>query len=349
MRRRPILIIGVLFLTLFTLLAIFRNHRQENGKWRDALQEKNETTAPITAEASVMPLNGVSQDILTPGNYSYTFRTVDGERSYTLHVPRGYDGSKNLPLLVHLHGGMGTAESSDASTGFSALSDERGFLLVYGQGSKGRIGLTSWNAGDCCGSSQEKNNNVDDVGYIETVLTHVQEKVKVDPGRVYVSGMSNGSMLANRLACEIPKLLAGVATVSGTTQVDTCNPSKPLPHIIIHGTADTNVPYNGGRSKSPFNSGTFLAVEDELQTWSKRNGCEGNREITRLSDAAKDGTSVDTLKYQRCPQGKEVVLYRVNGGEHAWPGGRAGTNALERAESTKDLNASETILNFFGI
>ena len=287
--------------------------------------------------------------VLAPGDYTYTFETSDGQRSYVIHVPIGYDGTKALPVLLHLHGGMGTAASGNLSTKFSSLADSHEFIVVYGQGTTGAAGFTSWNAGGCCGSSQEKNNDIDDVAYVGTVLAQVQEKLKVDTARIYVSGMSNGSMLANRLACEVPHLIAGVATVSGTTQVSVCNPSRTIPHVIIHGTIDTNVPYAGGKSGSPFNSGTFPAVEDELKTWSMRNGCNVMALSTSVAALeVSDGTSADRLTYASCPEGKEVVLYRINNGGHSWPGGTTGSNDLE-GQPSQAIDASQTILNFFGL
>ena len=292
---------------------------------------------------------GNSPIVLAPGDYTYTFETADGQRSYVVHVPIGYDGTKALPVLLHLHGGMGTAASGNLSTGFSSLADSREFIVVYGQGTTGSAGFTSWNAGGCCGSSQEKNNDIDDVAYVGTVLAQVQEKLEVDTARIYVSGMSNGSMLANRLACEVPHLIAGVATVSGTTQVSVCNPSRAIPHIIIHGTIDTNVPYAGGKSGSPFNSGTFPAVEDEFKTWSTRNGCNVMALSTSVvASEVSDGTSADRLTYASCPEGKEVVLYRINNGGHSWPGGTTGSNDLE-GQPSQAIDASQTILNFFGL
>ncbi len=348
--RRPILTVGVLVVATLLAGAVIRSHREGSGGVRtlspptvkpiDAVVETPEPTQPVTSTV---------QEKVAPGKHVYTFETKDGERRYVVHVPTSYDGIKALPVLLHLHGGLGTAESSDTSTSFSAWAEQRGFLLVYGEGTKGRISFTSWNAGGCCGQSQEKNNNVDDVGYIREVLSQVQDEFLVNKSRIYVSGMSNGSMLANRLACEIPDLIAGVATVSGTTQVSQCDPTRMLPHVIIHGTADDNVPYYGGKSGSPLNSGTFVAVEDEFKTWAKRNGCSGDIVTMSVSNEGNDGTSVDKLSFASCPKGKEVVLYRVNGGKHAWPGGRAGTNKLELSKPSQSLKASEVILDFFGL
>ncbi len=347
--RRPILAVGMLVVATLLAGAVIRSYREGSGGMRNPVSPPTKPidTVVETPEPT-QPVTPTIQKKVAPGKHVYTFETQDGERRYVVHVPTSYDGTKALPVLLHLHGGLGTAESSDTSTSFSALAEERGFLLVYGEGTKGRISFTSWNAGGCCGQSQEKNNNVDDVRYVREVLTQVQEKFQVHQNHIYVSGMSNGSMLANRLACEIPELIAGVATVSGTTQVSQCDPTRALPHIIIHGTADDNVPYYGGKSGSPLNSGTFAAVEDEFKTWAKRNGCSGDIVTTSISSEGSDGTSVDKLSFASCPKGKEVVLYRVNGGKHAWPGGRAGTNKLELSKPSQGLKASEAILDFFG-
>lgn len=358
MRRRAI--VGILVVAAVLGIATVRSQRAEktitnepvvSGQTlREKVKERvGEKMSEGEEGAAQSVAEGASKENITPGDHVYTFTTKDGERSYLVHVPKGYDSSRKMPVLFHFHGGSGSAESGASSSGFSKFSDERGFIAVYGEGTTGVIKLRSWNAGGCCGSSQAKNKNVDDVGYVREVLSRVKTNFQVDETRVYMTGMSNGSMLVNRLACEVPDLFAGAAAVSGTIQVDTCSPTKHIPMLIMHGTADTNVPYTGGQGESILNRSTFISVEDTFKDWGKRNGCTGTVTTTALKPLIDDGTSVDRLTYATCPSKQDVVLYRINGGIHGWPGGGAGTNRLELKRPSQAISGSETILSFFGL
>lgn len=278
---------------------------------------------------------------------SSNFRLDGIERTYTVHVPYGYSPNKAYPVLFGLHGGFGTSKQFEQSSGLSELADQRGFIAVYGQGTSwGRIKAPVWNAGGCCGKAVDAQKNIDDVGYAREVMKRVGKDYRVDTARLFVTGMSNGGMMANRLACEAADLFAGAAIVSGTIQVSSCTPSKQLPILIIHGTADANVPYYGGTGSKAINQSTYIPVEQEFAEWGVRNGCSGAVTTVRQPDDSSTGKTVDKLSYPRCRQ--PTILYRINDGEHEWPGGQLTTNRLERSEPTKVMNASRTIVDFFG-
>jgi polyhydroxybutyrate depolymerase len=238
--------------------------------------------------------------------------------------------------LFAFHGGFGTADSYELSSRFSEYADQRGFVVVYGQGT-GQNPV--WNAGGCCGSAMASRENIDDVGYARNVLSQIKTKYNINNREVYAAGMSNGSMFTNRLACEASDVFAGAATVSGTIQVPVCNPTKRMPMLIVHGTADSRIPYYGGTGTVLTSSSTFIPVEQEFADWGKRDGCLGATSTVRIPSLdSADSKTVDRITFQSC--GKPVELYRINGGEHEWPGA---------SSATKVFNASETILNFFGL
>jgi polyhydroxybutyrate depolymerase len=279
---------------------------------------------------------------------TFNFTTADGRtRSYMVHTPPGLDPSHTYPVLFGFHGGFGTAETFAGSTGFSELADERGFIVVYGQGtSLGVVHAPTWNAGGCCGQSDEGHHNVDDVAYVRAVVAAVEAAFPVNHERIYMTGMSNGSMLVNRLACEAADVFAGAATVSGTIQIKSCTPSKRIPLMIVHGTDDSNVPYDGGKGSTLVNRSTYEPVEQEFTEWAARNGCTGTVTTSSVAPLTLDGKTIDLLSYQHCAA--RTVLYRINHGIHEWPGGSDQyKNPLERSAPTRAFIASKTIADFF--
>ncbi len=303
-------------------------------------------------KSQVKPRPKTPTPTVTPGDYTFSFPTKDGlTRSYMVHIPKGYTPTKKYPVLFGFHGEFGTAEAFANSTAFSSYSDARGFIVVYGQGTAlGPVkSATNWNAGSCCGQAVTNKKNIDDVSYMRKVVQDIESKYAVDTSRIYITGMSNGSMFSNRLICQVSDIIAGAATVSGTFQIpfSSCTPSKQVPILVIHGTKDTTVPYYGGAgSGAATKSNTFIPVEKEFAEWGTRNGCSGA--ITTISVPpleTTDGNTVDELTYPSCTQ--QVVLYRVNGGVHEWPSGLPGKNPLEKGSPSKALNASLTIVDFF--
>ena len=238
-----------------------------------------------------------------PGDYQVTLTFQGYARSYILHVPPQYDGKTPLPLVIALHQFGGDAASFANATGFNNEADAEGFFVVYPQGLNG-----SWNAGTCCRPSSQQ--IFDDADFIKTVLVKLESDLAVNDSRVYVAGESNGGMLAYRLACDFPQDFAAIAAVSATSVVtESCNATSPVSVMAVHGTADTDIPYNNS-TRSASNLPVPPAV-DAVSYWAKRDGTvsvpqqqvEGNLTVTTYSG----GLNVT-----------EVVLYTVKGGTHGW-------------------------------
>ena len=238
-----------------------------------------------------------------PGDYHVALTFQGYARSYILHVPPQYDGKTPLPLVIALHAFGGDAASFANFTGFSKDADAEGFFVVYPQGLNG-----SWNAGSCCRPSSQQ--IFDDADFIKTVLVKLESDLAVNDSRVYVVGESNGGMLAYRLACDFPQDFAAIAAVSATSVVtESCNATSPVSVMAVHGTADTDIPYNNS-TRSTSNLPAPPAV-DAVSYWAKRDGTvsvprqqvEGNLTVTTYSGGLN---------------GTEVVLYTVNGGTHGW-------------------------------
>ena len=167
------------------------------------------------------------------------------ERSYILHVPSAYDKTHPLAVVLVFHGGGGNAENTVNTSEFNKQADKSGFLAVYPNGS-GRLGdkILTWNGGTCCGFALE--HNIDDVGFVRAILKDLQSIAEIDSKRVYATGISNGGIMAYRLACEASDVIAAIGPVAGTQNFTPCEPNQPVSVIHFHGTDDQHLPYAGG-------------------------------------------------------------------------------------------------------
>jgi polyhydroxybutyrate depolymerase len=271
--------------------------------------------------------------------------TVDQtERSYALHVP---DTPKfQLPLVIVLHGGGGSAQSAIAQTGFNAEADRQGFIAAYPEGSDrarpllnalGKPSFHTWNAGACCGYAVE--HGVDDVGFIRAMVADIGKRYPLDPKRVYAAGHSNGGMMAYRLACEASDLVAAIGAVSAVIVVAPCEPRFPVSVIDIHGTADRNVPIEGGVGPKSISKYPYPPVERSIAFWAAWDDC-GKDPIV-----SAPAPSVTLRSYPLCTLGIAVDYYVIEGGGHAWPGGKRLAKFLD--EPSNAIDATQLIWQFF--
>ena len=264
-----------------------------------------------TAVAVVMFLSaacgGGGGDSAPPAPVQHGSVTVDGqERTYRVFVPPTLDRSRPAPLVLVLHGGAGGVDDIVRTTGFDreALSGE--FIAAYPEGTQ-----RAWNAGKCCGSAPRR--NPDDVGFLIQVLDELEADYRVDRSRIFVTGVSNGAMMAYRLACERADRITAVGVVAGSVMVDGCQPSRPVSVLEIHGTEDTLIPYLGGIPAAPEAEAAppYTATPAMMQRWADINGCPPP------TPSKVDG-AVTTDDWTGCRNGSAVRLVTVQGAGHVW-------------------------------
>jgi polyhydroxybutyrate depolymerase len=158
------------------------------------------------------------------------------------------------PLVVALHSLYHTGTDAEAEEGLDALAATAGFAVAYPDGTAG-----SWDAGSCCG--QAAATHVDDVGWLRSLISDLEQRYPIDPRRVILVGLSNGGMLAYRYACEHADEIAGIAVVAASLQVSTCHPANPVEVVAIHGLLDQHVPYNGVAWSEPLQSPITSTLE----------------------------------------------------------------------------------------
>lgn len=253
-------------------------------------------------------------------------------RDYYVYIPNDIKKfSKKLPLVIVLHGAGSHGLNVEKSTKFSETAQKEGFVVVYPNGFKVSNGMhAGWNAVHCCGDAMEL--NIDDVGFIGFLIDEMVKNAHVDAARVYVLGNSNGGMLAQRVAREIPHKITAVASVVAGAYGDEVAGWKSVPIMFINDQDDAVIPFNGGILKAdsqykvdrvvPFKSSLY-----QSQFWAKVNGCAPNPRISVVAN-------VKVLQYI-CPHGNEVVHYVTHGLGHVWP------------EMEAPFNATDIVWDFF--
>ncbi|KLO31829.1 polyhydroxybutyrate depolymerase [Mycolicibacter heraklionensis] len=241
---------------------------------------------------------GVAQP--APDGTSVHTLTVGGlQRSYRVYRPAGLPAA--APLVVMLHGGFGSAANAERRYGWDELADTAKFVVAYPDGVS-----RAWNTGgNCCGRAAAE--GVDDVGFIAAVVGDVGRAVAIDPARVYVTGMSNGGIMAYTLACATG-LFAAIGPVAAT-QLGPCPSPHPTSVLHIHGAADPNIRYDGGPGAGVAQiDGPSVPEVDAF--WRTVDDCAPPVSTT---DGAVTSAIAD------CPSGRSVQLTTIAGGGHQWP------------------------------
>ncbi|AYU83842.1 hypothetical protein, conserved [Leishmania donovani] len=251
-----------------------------------------------------------------------TFKTIENaEREAVVYVPKSYPtpvggtAPKPVALLLLFHGLNDNCKHFMDATGFVPYAELDGFVLVSVCGSLGYLG-TGWNAGMCCGFLEEKPN---DVAFAKQVVTELSQSVCIDKTRVMAAGFSNGAMLAEVLACDAPEMFRAVASVSGvveirpgndaaltacTAAVEKASSTVRTSVLMVHGTADLLVPWDGNKLLG------FPSIVKNLEGWRERNGCTDETNTTISTD-----TYVNII-YANCSVGKRAGSLPASDEEH---------------------------------
>jgi polyhydroxybutyrate depolymerase len=290
-------------------------------------------TASGSADAAPAPTPTVAPDCAptreaAPGTTVETFTGAGQVREYLLTVPDDYDGTTAVPMVLSFHGLTGNKEAHEANTSMGKVGGERGYVVV----TPGALGQPSqWNA-------FAVPNMADDYSYIQALVTELSQKLCIDTDRVFAAGHSNGSAFSAFLVCRPPFQFAGVAMVSATTS-NTCPDDVNPATLAVHGTADTTVPFMGGRIND---SALILPSAPELiRKYVTDRACDPTPTLTMPHPGVQRAT------YGACLGGSEVVFDTVAGGTHSWPGGRNAASEPTNSEAGKTYDTTNAIFDFF--
>ena len=275
-----------------------------------------------------------------PGSLASAQIHFGGEtRTFRTYIPAGLPDKAAVPLLFVLHGSAGSGEDMIAITqhGFERIADKEKFVVVYPDALERR-----WN---------EHDGTADDVGFILAIADKLAAESLIDKKRIFIAGISNGGMMAQRLVCEHADRIAGIATVAGTLPeklARVCKPSRPVPALILHGTADPIVPWNGGPVAGFAEFGVVLSGLDTVAFWTANNRCRGAAVTTTLADRdLQDGTRIRMERYADCAVRGSVSLIVIEGGGHTWPGGFQYLPERFIGRTTREIDANQVIWDFF--
>jgi polyhydroxybutyrate depolymerase len=232
-------------------------------------------------------------------------------RQYVVYIPKNYTATSPVPLMMVIHGAHNTPALAESWSQMDPISEQNGFIVVY------PAGLDCWKVGTTVlpGCTTED----DDVGFLNNVVTEVESHACIDPKRVYVTGISNGSMMAQYMGCHFADIFAAAGGVAGAGG---CTPSRPLPIFYVLGTADQTVGWDNGAN---------------ALNWAKRDNCNTTTPVTVYDQGGNT-----CIVYQGCSAGVEVEFCTVTGMLHCWP-----DNCYQGSSGYTPFQASPLMWQFF--
>lgn len=265
--------------------------------------------------------------------------SIDGlKREFITYIPSGIINGRKLPVIISLHGRLGTAERQMKFADFIPIAEREKVIIVCPQGIE-----RSWNDGR---ETPANSKGINDVKFIDQLITYIINTDNADAGRIYVTGMSNGGFMASRLACELSNRIAAIAVVAASMDEGmSYQPRKIIPVMDIQGTKDPLVPFGGGMMKKGA-GGSIYGHKEVLAKWATTDGCNNKPVVTNLPVKISDGTSVIKEEYSNT-NGVKVIGFTIVEGGHTWPGGSQYLPKFVIGTVTKNLNACEEIWKFF--
>ena len=305
-----------------------------------------------------------SHPVLAPKSGSYVFAlTFDGrQRDYRLHVPPAATEGRPLPLVLNLHGATQNGLLEEITSGMDPNADMNGYLVAYPDGTRISKVLTpdpvaknaqyGWNAGQCCGLPVTK--HVDDVGFLLKVIADIAARTPVDLRRVYMTGISNGGMMAYAMAAEASGHITAISSVSGQVEIPVIHPTRAVPTMEFHSVNDPIAKFDGVPNANPL---LRLSVMQGIAQWVRADGCNSKPHrgvsIVGAAGSISAGETATPITYAHCRSGTQVELWRFTGSGHVWPGSTLNTGPKKTwilagvGRGTVLVDANETMWQFF--
>ena len=282
-----------------------------------------------------------------PDSRAFTTLAIDvpiGGRARTALacVPAGTPPAAGWPIVLAFHGGQSHPEMMRAFSGLDTFAAAGRAVVVYPAGTGSREGLFTWNGGNCCGEALADAS--DDVGFVRELLTALEGRLPIDRSRIHATGMSNGAMMAYRVAAELADRIASIVPVAGPLALADIAPSRPVSVLHFHGTLDQFTPLEGGIGRRSVTRVSHRPVLEGILQWVHADGCPAEYacDVVPCTD---EGITIERFAWGPGRDGSEVVFYRLEGGGHTWPGRKPDSFFL--GPSALSLDANAIIWDFF--
>lgn len=282
---------------------------------------------------------GCNREFKGDGSTKKQSFTYDGEkRKFRIYFPENYDENQLYPVVFALHGRFGDGKQMEKSSLFNPIADENNVIMVYPDGYE-----KSWNDGR--GEGPAADNNIDDVGFIDALINLIIGDYAVDDSKIYVCGMSNGGFMSMRLAHELNDRIAAFGTVTGSLSSSYNEPlNQSVPVMLIAGTEDPLVPYNGGEVAE---SGTYsFGFEDLFDYYATNNNCT-TFNVEQLPQVNDDGVIAEKWVYSDCSNNEKCILFKNIGAGHTWPSGASSLGENVVGKESSEIDASRELMSFF--
>ncbi|WP_372603478.1 PHB depolymerase family esterase [Actibacterium sp.] len=313
---------------LAVVLSVSGCQTATSGPIRDAIKARRDAKSDVVSVAPGLDLYSIVHGGIT--------------RTFYVHVPDNFDSSANKGAVFAFHGGQGTGDKTAATSGLPAAADQMGFVAVFPNAGDGR----QWNDG-----RETTTSKIDDVGFVHAIINLLEDDLGVNRNHIFATGISNGGMMVQRLACDDTRDFAAFAVIAAnmpSNLLPVCKPSRAAPIMFFNGTTDPLMPFDGGVIKSSKllgagAGGNVVSNAETIAFWTSVNHCGGESK-TSLPDRVNDGTTVVQRTFS-C-SGSEVISYLIANGGHTWPGADQREMRVT-GKITKDLSATPTMLSFF--
>lgn len=304
---------------------------------------------PAVLLLAVFALGGLSAAVAQPagpaGGRSLTERIQVGDetRTYLIDLPAG--PAVPRPTIIALHAAGQTSEGLKDYLGLEPAARREGYVTVYPQGI-GRV----WNDGRPAAMRLKAVLTPgDDVPFLVALAQKLVQQGIADPARLYLLGISNGGFMVERMACEFADLFAAYSVAMATAPAnyrEECRPSRPVPIMFVHGTADGVIAWNGFWTPV----GATLSAPDSAALYARLDSCAQATDQDLPDVEPLDATTVSVRRYTACDGGVEVALYRVERGGHQSPARvetKPGLATPFLGLRNRDMDMGEESLAFF--
>lgn len=301
---------------------------------------------------------GLQSAVFPDGKTLHRSIPSDGQtREYILYLPESYDGKTEVPLIMVFHGGGGNSQQAMEYHQWNPLADRHGFIVCYPNAID-----KHWNDGRDSTVFREQDSKVDDVAFVKKLLDNLYSEYRIDTNRVFSSGASNGGMFSQRLAIDCADRFAAIAPLISSipeAMASRFQPCRPVSVLMINGTADPFVPYQGGdvrvtmfpvlaKLKTPKSRGKVIPTDDAIRFWLKHDKLAGEPKVEALPDTdPNDGTTAIRKTWSDPDRKISVVLITVVGGGHTCPGLDQYLPERIIGKTSRDFDSTEAIWAFF--